>query len=87
MKELHEVVNQMSRTGNVSDDLKACMVPKRILHSFIMNESLYRHSLNSFFATLKSNNINLHFQLDCFYFCLTGIPKTIYYDLYDLSNL
>lgn len=85
MKELHEVVNQMSRTGNVSDDLKACMVPKRILHSFIMNESLYRHSLNSFFATLKSNNINLHFQLDCFYFCLTGIPKTIYYDLYDLS--
>lgn len=75
----------MNKTMNSSDTLKAYMVPERLLHSFIMNESLYRHPLHTFSSTLKNNNVNLRFQLDCFYFCLTGIPKSIYYDLYELS--
>lgn len=55
------------------------------LYTHAMNECLHNHPVPRTLAILSQCRVELSFSLDRFWFCLTGLKKDVYYDVYGLE--
>lgn len=65
--------------------LELYQYPPETFRFHILNYCLYLHPESSVRELMQVNNIHFRFFLDGFYFCLTGLKKRLYSDVYHFS--